>query len=103
MGEEEKKNEDEDEAISTSAMEHAKKMRKFITGKAKGIMGKKKEKDEHAFSKITGLADLQNYIAGQGHDWPDAEILRFNNLKYFTSNLFFLTLAAARSLELISM
>lgn len=55
----------------------------------KGLIGWRlmfiRKQDEEAFSKITKLSDLQNYIAGQGHDWPDAEILRFNHLKYFTS------------------
>ena len=33
------------------------------------------------FSAVKTLDDLKKYEAGQGHDWPDTEILRANGLK----------------------
>jgi len=37
---------------------------------------------EHAdrWAELRGLDDLRRYTAGQGHDWPDTEILRSNKL-----------------------
>lgn len=37
---------------------------------------------EHAerWAGLRSLADLRSYTAGQGHDWPDTEILRANGL-----------------------
>lgn len=32
------------------------------------------------FSKVRTLDDLKRFQAGQGHDWPDTEILRFSGL-----------------------
>lgn len=32
------------------------------------------------FAKVKTLSDLRKLQAGQGHDWPDTEILRFNGL-----------------------
>ncbi len=36
------------------------------------------------FAKVNDLAGLQNYIAMQGHDWPDTEILQANGLRVET-------------------
>ncbi len=39
----------------------------------------------HAFEEITDLAELRQYVAGQGHDWPDTRILRHNGIRVTTS------------------
>lgn len=36
--------------------------------------------DTHKFSKVHTLDGLRKFTAGQGHDWPDIEILRNNGL-----------------------
>lgn len=36
-------------------------------------------------SELATLTDLQRWKAGQGHDWPDTEILRSNGLNVVTS------------------
>jgi hypothetical protein len=36
--------------------------------------------DAAKFTKVKTLDDLRQLQAGQGHDWPDTEILRFNGL-----------------------
>ncbi|WP_018152814.1 transporter substrate-binding domain-containing protein [Leeia oryzae] len=43
---------------------------------------------DHAnlLADVTGLADLSHLKAGQGHDWPDTEILRSNGLTVQTSS-----------------
>lgn len=40
------------------------------------------------FNKVTGLADLLNLRAGQGHDWPDVDVLRANGLTVETSSTY---------------
>lgn len=55
----------------------------------KGVLGwriplVKKEKVE-ALSNVKSIGDLRRFTAGQGHDWPDTEILRSNNLRVVTS------------------
>jgi hypothetical protein len=37
------------------------------------------------FSKVRTLDDLKQFQAGQGHDWPDTEILRYSDLGVQTS------------------
>ena len=48
----------------------------------KGLLGWRifliKNQDAPRFANIQNLADLQQLQAGQGHDWPDTEILRAN-------------------------
>jgi ABC-type amino acid transport substrate-binding protein len=39
----------------------------------------------HQFSNVRRAADLRAFLAGQGHDWPDTEILRANRLKVHVS------------------
>lgn len=55
----------------------------------KGLIGWRifliKQKDVAAFSKIQSLQDLKKFEAGQGHDWPDTEILRAAGLPVQTS------------------
>lgn len=36
--------------------------------------------------RVTALADLAQYVAGQGHDWPDVDILKANGLPVVTSH-----------------
>ena len=43
-------------------------------------------KNPHLLAKIKSLQDLHALTAGQGHDWPDTEILRANNLKVNTTS-----------------
>ena len=51
----------------------------------KGLMGMRLfviKKDHQAlFNKDLSLQAIQRMTAGQGHDWPDTEILRANNFK----------------------
>lgn len=55
----------------------------------KGLMGYRvliiRAEDEIWFKGITTLDQLRELRAGQGHDWPDAEILRSNGLRVETS------------------
>ncbi len=51
----------------------------------KGLLGWRifliSKKNKAAFAQIKALDDLKKLTAGQGHDWPDTEILRSNQLK----------------------
>lgn len=42
--------------------------------------------DAERWRDVRGLADLARDVAGQGHDWPDTEILRANGLRVQTSS-----------------
>jgi len=42
--------------------------------------------DAPFWRKLRGLAELAPLVAGQGHDWPDAEVLRANGLNVGTSS-----------------
>lgn len=50
----------------------------------KGLLGWRifliHKKNEQAFSHLQTLQQLKQFEAGQGHDWPDTEILRANGL-----------------------
>lgn len=39
------------------------------------------QKDADQFKSVKSIADMNRFDAGQGHDWPDTEILRSNGLK----------------------
>ncbi|NQZ08240.1 MAG: hypothetical protein HRT35_13865, partial [Algicola sp.] len=56
----------------------------------KGLMGYRifiiRQEDQVKFRDINTLAQLRKLIAGQGHDWPDTQILRANKLKVTTSS-----------------
>ncbi len=57
----------------------------------KGLIGWRlplvKTQDADQFKNIKGIDDMRCFEAGQGHDWPDNEILRSNGLKVLgTSN-----------------
>lgn len=51
----------------------------------KGLLGWRifliDKKNAAKFARVKTLADLQSFEAGQGHDWPDTEILRANGLR----------------------
>lgn len=38
------------------------------------------QKSSHQFVGVKGIEGMKPFEAGQGHDWPDTEILRFNGL-----------------------
>jgi membrane-bound lytic murein transglycosylase MltF len=42
--------------------------------------------DAERWRGLRSLAELQRYTAGQGHDWPDTEILRANGLRVETAS-----------------
>ncbi|OYU43236.1 MAG: hypothetical protein CFE44_19495, partial [Burkholderiales bacterium PBB4] len=42
--------------------------------------------NRHALAQVKTLQDLRALTAGQGHDWPDTEILRANGLKVNTTS-----------------
>lgn len=58
----------------------------------KGLLGCRifiiNKKDEEKFSKIKTLGDLNNFKAGQGHDWPDTQILKANNINVVTGSMY---------------
>ncbi|WP_019616497.1 transporter substrate-binding domain-containing protein [Psychromonas ossibalaenae] len=55
----------------------------------KGLLGHRifiiRAEDKEKFSMISTLDDLKKLTAGQGHDWPDSEILRANGIKVISS------------------
>lgn len=55
----------------------------------KGLIGARlvmvNKKDKAKFLNVKTVEDLKRFSFGQGHDWPDTEILRFNDLKVVTS------------------
>ncbi len=55
----------------------------------KGLMGYRllliRQIDAPQFAQINTLDELQNYVAGQGHDWPDTRILQANQIAVRTS------------------
>ncbi|NQZ06540.1 MAG: hypothetical protein HRT35_05190 [Algicola sp.] len=55
----------------------------------KGLLGYRffiiRQADKAKFKAVNGLMQLRKLTAGQGHDWPDTEILRANQLKVITS------------------
>lgn len=55
----------------------------------KGLIGVRlvmvNKKDKNKFLNVKTAEDLKPFNFGQGHDWPDTEILRFNDLKVVTS------------------
>ena len=57
----------------------------------RGLMGWRlllvRRDDLPRWQELQGLADLRRLLAGQGHDWPDTEILRANGLKVLTSSV----------------
>jgi len=56
----------------------------------KGLLGHRvliiRKEDKNKFSSVTNLNDLKQFTAGQGHDWPDTEILRANQLDVTTAS-----------------
>lgn len=44
-----------------------------------------RKEDQSRFNKIQTLSDLRKFSAGQGHDWPDMEILKTNGLSVIPS------------------
>ena len=55
----------------------------------KGLMGYRfliiRAEDMKKFHAVNTLEDLKAFKAGQGHDWPDTEILRANGIKVIGS------------------
>ncbi len=55
----------------------------------KGLLGHRifiiRNREEKRFEDINSLEQLREFVAGQGHDWPDTQILRSNGLKVQTS------------------
>lgn len=45
-----------------------------------------RSKDRRRWQSVRTLTDLKAYVAGQGHDWPDVEVLRANGLPVVTSH-----------------
>ena len=58
----------------------------------KGLLGHRvlmiRKADSDKFATITTLAQLRKLMAGQGHDWPDTQILRANELKVTTTSTY---------------
>jgi ABC-type amino acid transport substrate-binding protein len=55
----------------------------------KGLIGWRlalvRKVDIHRFKDVTNLEQLKQFSAGQGHDWPDTQILRANGVKVIGS------------------
>lgn len=55
----------------------------------KGLLGHRiliiRRGEEARFSDVRSLEDLQVFSAGQGHDWPDSDILSFNGIDVVNS------------------
>lgn len=55
----------------------------------KGLIGVRmlliNKEEEQRFQGVSSIEDLSNYTFGQGYDWPDTEILRYNDLNVETS------------------
>lgn len=55
----------------------------------KGLIGARlvmiNEGDERMFRGISDVEGLQDFTFGQGYDWPDTEILRYNDINVKTS------------------
>lgn len=69
----------------------------------RGLMGWRllmiRADDQARWREVRSLAQLRRYTAGQGHDWPDTEVLRANELPVATSSSYdalFRMLAAGR-------
>lgn len=69
----------------------------------KGLMGYRlliiRQQDEARFARVDTLAELRSLTAGQGRDWPDADILAANGLPVVAGasyNSLFLMLQAGR-------
>jgi hypothetical protein len=58
----------------------------------KGLFGYRlafvRQQNKDVLAGVKGLHDLRAFTAGQGHDWPDTEILQGNGLKVMTSTAF---------------
>lgn len=47
-----------------------------------------RKEDQPMFSEVKTLEDLKSLTAGQGHDWPDTEIIKMNDLPVVTAPLY---------------
>jgi len=47
-----------------------------------------RKEDRDIFSAVSNIEDLQQLVAGQGHDWPDTKFLRANQLSVTTSSVY---------------
>lgn len=58
----------------------------------KGLFGYRiafvRQQNRGVLSNVHGLDDLRMFTAGQGHDWPDTEILQGNGLRVATSTAY---------------
>ncbi|APW43591.1 hypothetical protein RS694_14315 [Rhodoferax saidenbachensis] len=58
----------------------------------KGLFGYRiafvRQQDRNALAKVKTLADMRRFAAGQGHDWPDTQILQGNGLNVVTAPAF---------------
>lgn len=58
----------------------------------KGLFGYRiafvREQQKGIISNVKSLDDLRAFSAGQGHDWPDTDILQGNGLKVMTSTAY---------------
>jgi len=58
----------------------------------KGLLGHRvliiRKQDQLKFSKIKSFDDLIALTAGQGHDWPDTQILRANQVNVLTTSTY---------------
>lgn len=58
----------------------------------KGLLGHRvliiRKEDQDKFAAVNTIKDLQQYTAGQGHDWPDTKILRANQFTVVTTSTY---------------
>ena len=67
---------------SMTSVEREKKLLPIRIPIYKGLIGWRlplvTKKNQDRLKNVTGIEDLKQFTAGQGHDWPDTEILRAN-------------------------
>lgn len=58
----------------------------------KGLLGFRvliiRKNDAEKFAAVRNASDLRGFVAGQGHDWPDTEILQNNGFNVITSTTY---------------
>ena len=74
-----------DIAWAMTSVEREQRLRPIRIPLDKGVLGWRllliQKKDAGKFADVRTLAQLKPWVAVQGHDWPDADILRANGLR----------------------
>lgn len=83
------RNEKIDVLWSMTSKEREAKLRAVRIPLLRGLLGHRvfivHQDDVNQFAQVQSLTDLMAFAAGQGHDWPDTQILRANGLRVTAS------------------